>query len=137
MADDSSRAVENYLNLGDFFKRHRDHILDKLEDSDAAAQRVEKNQDMIFFAESLPIINGLIHVGTTREELNKAIDWVKQNWGDKVDPLIVLSALTFIYVAETGAELAENPPQDKDAKMRDKEVWKRINARVKKLAHND
>ena len=137
MADDSSRAVENYLNLGDFFRRHRDHILDKLEECDSVAQQAEKNQDMIFFAESLPIINGLIHVGTTREELNKAIEWVKQNWGDKVDPLIVLSALTFIYVAETGAALAENPPTEAGAKVRDRVVWNRINARVKKLTHND
>ncbi len=137
MASDPSRAVENYLNLGDFFRRHRDHILDKLEECDSVAQQAEKNQDMIFFAESLPIINGLIHVGTTREELNKAIEWVKQNWGDKVDPLIVLSALTFIYVAETGAALAENPSTEAGAKVRDREVWNRINARVKKLTHND
>lgn len=132
--------------LESFLKRHESHILARLEECDKSAQAVEKkSQDMIFFAESLPIINGLVHVGTTREELERAKGLVQAEQADLArtkrhaggaaspqqespDPEIVLSALVFVEVAARGKKKAD---QGKDPIK--KEIWNRIEARVKKL----
>src|SRR5437016_1861746 len=104
MADESedqqaTELVENYLKLGTFFNRHRDHILDKLEECDEIAQSANAHQAMIFFAESLPIIDGLIQVGTTRQEYRDALEEVKaegKTLGPLVEPAQVVSVLTFL-----------------------------------------
>jgi predicted RNase H-like nuclease (RuvC/YqgF family) len=117
--------VEKKLLLIPFFERHEDHILSKLEECDEIAEKARKNKDMIFFAESLPIIDGLIQVGTTRDEYKNALKEVGEEWGDDI-AANVISTLTFLYVAEQGRKLAERH-------LRKKEVWDRITARVKRL----
>jgi hypothetical protein len=115
-------AVEEELQVQEFFQAHREQIFRKLEECDQIAENAPINGDMIFIAESLPLINSIIHVGSDRATLARASNWVRETWGDEADPLIVLSALLFIYVANKGAEEKGND-----------ETWKRIHERVEKL----
>ncbi len=128
--DDAKTLVEDDLDLEAFFNRHQDHILDKLEECEETAEKAKSNRDMIFFAESLPIIDGLIQVGTTRDEYKKALARIRADWGEEIEPANVISALTFLYVARRGQEIAEYGGAKKP---RDKTLWNRITARVKKL----
>jgi hypothetical protein len=126
---DSAMVMEKLLDVREFFLTHKERIYDRLEECDRIAKNAVTNADMLFFAESLPIINGIIHVGSTREELNKATDWVRENWeGQEAQPRIVLSALLFRYVTKEGAkEFADSTIQRK------KTAWHRINDRVSRL----
>lgn len=119
-------AVEEELKVKKFFEVHREAIYKKLEECDEIAAHAPTNTDMIFIAESLPIINSIIHVGSDRKTLGEASSWVRDTWGDEADPLIVLSALLFIYVANKGAEENLEDP-----------VWRRIHRRVQKLLVKD
>jgi hypothetical protein len=128
---DPKELVEDFLGLEPFFQRHQDHILDKLEECDEIAEKARRSKDMIFFAESLPVIDGLIQVGTTREEYKSALKRVREEWASDVEPAHLISALTFLYVADRGKEIAEGKRKAK--KARDLTVWRRIDARVHKL----
>jgi hypothetical protein len=118
----STFAVEEKLQVKEFFETHKKQIFERLKESDSIAQAAPTNSKMTFIAESLPIIHSIIQVGTSRSTLHQASQWVRDTWGPDTDPLITLSALLFIYVADQGA--AENEGD---------EVWKRINDRVQKL----
>ncbi|HJU56226.1 MAG TPA: hypothetical protein VJ715_16710 [Pyrinomonadaceae bacterium] len=126
---DSAMVMERLLDVREFFLAHKDRIYSKLEDCDQIAKRAITNTDMLFFAESLPIINGIIHVGSTREDLNKATEWVRENWeGSAAQPRIVLSALLFHYVTKEGVkEFTDSTDQSKRI------TWSRIDERVGRL----
>jgi hypothetical protein len=126
---DSAMVMEELLDVREFFLAHKERIYERLEECDRIATAAVTNADMLFFAESLPIINGIIHVGSTREELIKATDWVKENWeGGEAQPRIVLSALLFRYVTKEGAKEFTNC-----TKQSKKEAWSRIDTRVSRL----
>lgn len=138
---DSKQVVEEFLHLGDFFAKHKELIFEKLEKADSTAEdegsrKAGVNGDILFFAESLPVINGLLQIGAKRADQKAAEDWVRKTRGDGVDPLIVLSAMTLIYVAEAGSREAhgKTPAAERDATSgtRDPQVWDRILRRVKK-----
>ena len=126
---DSAMVMEELLDVREFFLAHKELIYQRLEECDRIAKNAVTNADMLFFAESLPIINGIIHVGSTREELNKATDWVRENWeGSEAQPRIVLSALLFRYVTKEGAkEFTNSVIQSK------RDAWNRIDERVDRL----
>jgi hypothetical protein len=113
----------------EFFLAHKQRIYDRLEECDLIASEAVSNADMLFFAESLPIINGIVQVGSTRKELNTATEWVRQNWeGSEAQPRIVLSALLFRYVTTEGAkEFLHGPDQNK------RDRWTNIKERVARL----
>jgi hypothetical protein len=121
-------ATETFLLVEDFFEKHKESIYERLEECDDIAKKAVAKDDMMFIAESLPIINGLIHVGSKRKDLNKAIDWVRKEWGGEADPIIVLSALVFIYIADQGVKEFRNS-EDQEERM----IWTRIEKRVQKL----
>ncbi|HEY0379059.1 MAG TPA: hypothetical protein VGC87_19240 [Pyrinomonadaceae bacterium] len=126
---DSAVVMEKLLGLRKFFLEHDELIYAKLEDCDEDAQKGVNNIDMLFFAQSLPIINGIIHVGSTREDLNTATEWVKENWkGSAAQPRIVLSALLFLYVTKQGVQRFANST-DKNQQL----IWRRIDERVGRL----
>ncbi len=125
---DSAMVAEVLLNVDGFFIAHKPLIYERLEECDQFASKALTNADMLFFAESLPIINGIINVGSTRKELNDATRWVTEHWGGgEAQPRIVLSALLFHYVTTRGAE------ESVDKSKEQQETWKRIRARVGKL----
>jgi hypothetical protein len=125
---DAANAAEYYLNLEDFFTRQKPLIYERLEHYDRIATDAGANSDMVFIAEGLPIINGIINVGSTQDALNEAIKWVKSKWGDMADPLLVLSALVFIYVVDRGA--LDHIHDEEVAKHA---AWERIRERVRRL----
>jgi hypothetical protein len=157
-SEEAKKIFEEYLKLSTFFKRHQDLILDKLEESDEVAEEAPSRKIMIFFAESLPIIDGLIQIGTTRKEYDEALKKVGEEiagWRaqDKtsaalpsegqavaaappLDPRNYISALTFEYVVARGLHLAEERAQAQgDAAAHQEaakrlEVWQRIKHRV-------
>lgn len=118
----STFAVVEELEVKEFFETHKEQIFARLEECDRIAQAAPTNSSMTFIAESLPIIHSIIQVGTNRPTLHRASQWVRDTWGDETDPLITLSALLFIYVANEGAK-----------EKKGDEGWERINERVQKL----
>jgi len=129
----SNYAVEEELKVEEFFDVHKEQIYKKLEECDEIAENAPTNGDMIFIAESLPIINSIIHVGTDRKKLTGASNWVRKTWGEDADPLIVLSALLFIYVANKGALRFTTGQSDEPVEGDREEIWNRIHRRVQKL----
>jgi len=117
--------AELVLPVKKFFETYKPKIYENLEKCDEIAQKAKANGDLIFVVESLPIIYGIIHVGATREELNGAIKWVRDNWGEITNSLNVLSTLVFHYVVDRGVEEFSN----NDDKA---EIWKRIKERVER-----
>jgi hypothetical protein len=126
---DSTMITEVILKVEGFFSEHKQHIYDRLEECDKIANKAQSNPDMLFIAESLPIINGIIHVGSARAELNSATEWVRKHWDvGEAHPRIVLSALLFHYVMDSGVRDHENCDLSKK-----REAWERIKKRVEKL----
>lgn len=142
----AKQAVQT-LGVDDFISDNEDLIYRKLEDCDIRAFKAQTipsgdrcmegyECDMMFIADSLPIVTGIVHVGSTLNELNAAKGWVRNSVPD-ADPISVLSALTLVYIAEHGYQkyqqdntLIKNAEDlGKDASR--KEVWKRIYTRVK------
>ena len=132
----------------DLCKRKQD--LYKLEQKDQNgddqnAEDIECQSDMIFIAESLPIISAVIQVGSKLDNYRKAKEWVRGKLPD-ADPVSVLAALTFLYIVEMGREEYENSTEIRVYKftkpgkepetvvLRDKkqDIWKRISKRVRK-----
>lgn len=135
---DSKKVVEKLLHLREFFATHQDLIFDKLEKADENTEALTKatdagTGDLKFFEESLPVINGLLQVGVKRGDQMAAEQWVGTSHGN-VDPLIVLSALTLIWVAEAGWHAAHPPAEAAGpaatSRRRDPVVWDRILRRV-------
>jgi hypothetical protein len=123
---DAAVVAETLLNIGDFFGTYKEQIYSKLADCDAIAAR-SPNSEIIFIAESLPVINGIIQIGSTRRTLNKALNWIRASWPEEVDPLIVLSGLVFIYIVDRGEQDHLNGTEEAQR------VWKNIRKRVQKL----
>jgi hypothetical protein len=101
-----------------------------LEECDRFAEDADLNGDMMFIALSLPIMNGIIHVGSNRSDLRKAIEWILSKWkteNKEPDKISILSVLTLMYVVAKGWEAHKN-----DLGKRD--IWLRIVSRVRKLS---
>jgi hypothetical protein len=85
---------------------------------------------MIFMALSLPIINGIIHVGSTRKDLVSASEWIRGKWqsmeGEKLDAIPTISALTLIYIIAKAWSRYRNDPARH-------EIWDSIRDRVQML----
>lgn len=140
---DAGPILRNVTCLIDEFlsvPNNKTRIYERLEDCDKAAEiagqaqtkskgknLVKTSSDMIFIAESLPIIHGIIHVAISRQSLSQAIKWIREYWGETANSLIVLSALVFTYVADKG--VADTTSDEKRA-----ETWRRIAKRVQKFA---
>jgi hypothetical protein len=114
-----------YARLEEFDKEAQDTVA-RTKPKGKGSEAVKRSSDMIFIAESLPIIQGIIHVATDRKSLGQAITWIRETWGETANSLIVLSALVFAYIAKRGAS---------DAKFAGKhEVWLRIKERATKFS---
>lgn len=124
----AATAAEKLLNLEEFFSRQKELVYERLEHYDKIATEAGANSDMVFIAEGLPIINGIINVGSTQHDYNEAITWVKKEWGHMADPLLVLSALVFIYVVDRGA--IDHMAEEDIAKQA---TWEHIRERVRRL----
>jgi hypothetical protein len=130
----ASDAVDSIGKLAafDFIEDQRDLIFQRLEECDAIAK--ESGATTLFVAQSLPIINGIIYVGSrSQDNLNQALKWVHSRFA-KADPQIVLSTLVFRYIADIGlAAYKGTTSTNKDTGEPREAIWTRISERVEKL----
>ncbi|GET36550.1 hypothetical protein [Microseira wollei] len=132
-------AVEEKLDVEDYIFEHIDLIYHKLEQCDLRAKKAENdgNQryqcDMMFIAESLPVISAIIQVGSKLENYNSAKKWVRDELPD-ADAVSVLSALTFLYIVGMGQGEHENSTYVIEypglGKVNKRDIWNRISERV-------
>jgi hypothetical protein len=99
IVDRASLAVDK-LRLGDFIRDNAAMIRPKIESADAVVTGSPYDNDAIFLAKTLPIANGVIHIGSDRVALKEAMAWLRSQWKDpQPDAMTVLSALTLIHIA--------------------------------------
>lgn len=127
----AATAVE-YLNIKKFLGDHGETIYSRLEECESYAKKADFNNDMMFIALALPVINGIIHVASTRGDLSRATEWVVREWsiGPKEpipEKVPILSALTLIYIVAMGWK-TYNRQAGKG------EIWESIRDRVQKLS---
>ncbi len=121
--ENAKRVVEELLQVSSLIEQYKDQIYRKLEDLDKNVTN-QSGGDIAFMAGGLSLISGIVHVGSTLKDYDRATDWVKQQLA-KSDPGPVLSALTFIYIVDKGFnEFKASSDEDK------RDVWERIHKRV-------
>ncbi len=119
---DNSDPSENNT----FIERHQKTIFDKLEHF---YTEEEKDHEFAFIAASLPLISGIIHVGSTVDNYKNATEWIKKEQKmPNADPASVLSALTFIYLVNKGVDEWKTS----DSKTRINETVEVINLKISK-----
>ena len=119
--DKAKEAVEHWLGLGAFIELNKSGICKRLEEYDKLAAGAESNEGQGFFTQSLPLINSIIHVGSSRINLEMATERIKERWPD-ADPAFWLSALTFIYIVGKHEDLLGASLRSKKKRA----VWDRI-----------
>ena len=90
VASQAVEAVEQRLKIGDFIGRHFGQIVDGLEEAADEPHRKDR-----FLDDALPVIDSVIHVGSSRENYMNALPWAKQT---NADPDRWLTLLTFVYI---------------------------------------
>jgi hypothetical protein len=145
-------AVKTYLHVDDFIEKHSPEIYAWLERRyvESAQKRVKEDtpsaaaeaitdlssadeaeglDDVMFIAESLPVISGIIHVGSRPNYFKDATEWIKKEFPDAdANPASVLSALTFIYVVEKAQEYYKASGNEEKRR-----IWEHICKQVKNL----
>ena len=106
-----SEAAENVVNtleIEKFITEQWEKIDKKLRECDEYAKVAAPfGGDMIFISMAIPLANGVIHVGSTREKLEETTKYIQQEWQKASlahDPerIPVISALTLIYLITKG-----------------------------------
>lgn len=138
LENNAEEAVE-LLKIEDFLNAHIEKIFDRLEQYDHRVLELETQGEIegevIFVAESLPLISGVINVGSSRESFDEACEWVRNKFPGH-EPVPLLSALTFVYIVNekwSKFEQAGSTMPKEEAEK--KEIWERIHDRVQKMAH--
>ena len=128
-------AVENQLKVKEFIDDFKDTIYDKLEQREAHVTETEEDRgdlqragNATFIAEGLALMSGVVTIGSTRENFDKASKWIKTLF-PKAEPTPVFLALTLIYIVNKGKDDAEASGDDKQI-----EKWKRIHGRLEAFA---
>jgi hypothetical protein len=121
----SDKAVE-LLRIDNFIDAQKGEIFGRLENGYRNTMN-RQDADLLFIAESLPLISAIVNVGSTLTNFKTAADWVKQKLPD-AEPVSALSALTFIYVIDKGYKAAQNLG-DEDKRR----VWTKMRERVETL----
>jgi hypothetical protein len=128
MLKNAEEAVR-LLGLEGFIKDNKAPIYQQLEDCD---ERVKVgpsglDPDASFIAQSLHMIGGVIHVGSTRAHFDEAAVWVKRPHAH-AEPTSLLSTLVLVYVVDQGWRDA-NASNDEAKKVR----WNSIHRRAEWL----
>lgn len=129
----AKEAVENQLHVDDFINERKEEIYAKLEDNHRRAMLVEDDsRGLMFIAESLPLISGIIYVGSTLKNFNDAINWVRKSLPN-ADPASVLSALTFFYIVEKGWKEFSDKNRRRAEDEKKREMWAHIRKQMDAL----
>lgn len=121
----SEEAVE-LLQIDDFINTQKGEIFERLE----AGYRSTMNRpeaDLLFIAESLPLISAIVNVGSTLNNFRQAVEWVKKEL-PYAEPVSALSALTFIFIVYKGHKAALDSGDEEKMK-----VWTKMRERVEAL----
>ena len=116
------------LGVQDFITNSIAHFGPKLESFHTYAKTAPGNGDMIFMALSLPIANGVIHVGSDGDSLKRAKTWIQRaTTGRNPDPFSILSVLVLIAIAQEGR-------RRHSTSLKEKATWEEIAMRMENLA---
>ena len=138
---DAKIAVEQKLKINTddnhFIDEHWDEIEKRVLDVETRVADMGKGGNVIFVAECLPFVAGIVHVASTLDNFRTAKDWVKAVLPEP-DAVSVLAALTFLYLVEKGKEegkkLAEGDPEKLEKADPEKlKKWESIRQRVDSL----
>jgi hypothetical protein len=89
----AAEAAER-LGLGASLLKHESALFERLERCSA-----ETTDDLLFVAESLPPIAGLVHFGGTLSSYRNAENWIRAAVPD-AEPGSILSALVLLYLTD-------------------------------------
>ena len=120
----ADRAVDR-LKIRAFVSQRKKTLFKKLLEADASALEAPVDADMMFIVLSLPVASSVIHLGSDRDALAGARQWVTDIW-QKADPVPILSTLTLVHIVRLGYEANKKLSKPDEA-------WERIAHRVKKL----
>jgi hypothetical protein len=132
---DAAEQVVVRLGIEKFIDQQWPKIDEKLRECEGLAKLTQTfGGDMIFISMAIPLVNGIIHVGSDRDRLSKTSEWIAREWRKPTltyDPerIPVISALTLIYLITKGWK-ATRTLKGKDER---KELWKRMQKRVQRL----
>jgi hypothetical protein len=135
MLQSANEAVKR-LGLKDFIQDNKAAIYGQLEDCDTRVSERPSGLDpnAAFVAQSLPLIGGVIHVGSSRTNFDDAATWVQQQ-SPHAEPNSLLSTLVLLYIVDQGWQDAHAPNQDAHAPNDEKKKaqWESIYQRAKWL----
>jgi len=128
MLQSAGHAVQ-LLVLERFIRDNKQDIYKQLEDCDdrVSGRPSGLDPDAAFVAQSLPLIDGVIHVGSSRDHFDDAARWV-QRQSPHIEPDSLLSTLVLLYIMEQGLQDAR-ASTNADRKSK----WERIHQRAKWL----
>jgi hypothetical protein len=127
--------VVNNLDIKDFIDDHWPKISQKLIECEKFAREVRYGPDMMFVSMAIPLVNGIIHVASTRDKLIKTTKYFSDEWKragiKEPEKVPIVSALTLIYLVSKGLDTL--PQGDKTAAT----LWEDMNARVQHLSSDN
>lgn len=145
MIDEAREVVINILGLEKFITDNWGNIYARLEESEIRVwkaieeKKCKKNEGhLLFLSESLPFINGVVHVGSSLNNFSKGLKWVRKKL-PHADAVSVISALALLFIVDkAGNEFYDSNEEikikgiDLEQKIKKKDVWKCIVDRVEK-----
>ncbi len=130
----AEKVVED-LGIDGFINEHWPMIWEKLRECEEYAKASLKfGGDMIFISMAIPLVNGIIHLGSDRRRLASTTEsmsevWKRVSMTPAPDRIPAISALTLIYIITKGWKGARKLKRDDP----EKELWKRMQRRVQRL----
>jgi hypothetical protein len=124
----SAKDAVDRLGLTDFIKDNKAAIYRQLEDfTHVTKGPIGLDPNAAFVAQTLPLASGVIHVGSSRTNFDKAALWV-QNQSAHAQPNSVLPTLVLLYIVHQGWQDARDTHDEKK-----KAQWESIYERAKWL----
>lgn len=99
-------AVEEKLKINDFINLHWDAIEKRVLDAESRVADMKAGANVVFVAECLPFVAGIVHVGSELVNFRMAREWVRAELPN-ADAVSVLAALTFLYIVGIGLDRAD------------------------------
>jgi hypothetical protein len=125
-ATQAIQIVEELLRVDGFIEENKQLILDRLQEIYGAVT-AQKQASSMFIAGSLPLVSGVIHVGSTVDDFARASAWVRDK-SPKEEPVNVLCRFVLVHLAELGwREALESNDDQKRA------IWNCIHTAVTPL----
>ncbi|MEA3208588.1 MAG: hypothetical protein QOE70_1645 [Chthoniobacter sp.] len=119
----ATHVVEELLRVDRFIEENKQIILERLQENYSGVT-AQKQAYAMFITGSLPLVSGIIHVGSTADDFARAAAWVRDK-SPKADPINVLCHFVLIYLVELGWRevLESNEPKRRT-------MWTRIRKAV-------